>query len=95
MGIALRATHKAPSDVVSGYLRVSWEDLCREVSKLQLRVRRGADIIPIRQVVGALDGVVPGDNLSDSHRETSISFVKTGAADGTRTRGLRRDRPAL
>jgi len=95
MGIATRVTHKAPGDVVSGYLRVSWDDLCREVGKLQLTVRKGAGVIPIRRAVGEAQRASSGDSLGDSHRKTPVSSVKSSAADGTRTRGLRRDRPAL
>ncbi len=95
MGIATRATHKLRADVVSGYLRVSWEDLCREIAKLRLSVRRRARIVPIHQAVGQREGAPFGDSLSDSDRKAPHSFVKTSAADGTRTRGLRRDRPAL
>src|SRR5690606_17698965 len=40
MAIARRATHAAPSDVVGGYIRVQWADLCREVGKLRIE-RRG------------------------------------------------------
>jgi len=47
MGIARRATHAAPSDVVGGYIRVQWADLCREIGKLNVRPRKGAKVITL------------------------------------------------
>lgn len=38
VAIGRRATHAAPADVVGGYIRVSWGDLCREVAKMPLAV---------------------------------------------------------
>jgi integrase len=35
--IVKRATHGAPTDVVGGYVRTQWPELCREVGKLRLR----------------------------------------------------------
>jgi hypothetical protein len=42
--------------------------------------------------IGGLDPVWPGPNLGD---ESSQKQATSGGVDGTRTRGLRRDRPAL
>lgn len=44
MGIARRATHKAPSDIVGGYIRTSWADLCREIGKLTLAPKPRATV---------------------------------------------------
>ncbi len=92
MAIARRTTHAAPSDVVSGYIRTSWTDLCREVAKLRLDLRRGV-VVPIKRKAASDEsrGYIRGDNPS----ETAFSLGEMNGADGTRTRGLRRDRPAL
>ena len=59
MGIASRATHAARGDVVSGYLRPQWADVCREVGKLRLEIRRSAKVLtlPLRKAVG--DAAIP------------------------------------
>jgi integrase len=44
MGIARRATHAAPTDIVGGYVRTSWADLCREVGRLQLSPKPRATV---------------------------------------------------
>ena len=36
IAIARRATHRGPSDVVGGYIRIGWADLCREIGKLTI-----------------------------------------------------------
>ncbi len=61
MAIARRCTHSAPTDVVSGYVRTSWNDVCREVAKLNIDLHTGADVIPIRQAVGAICGAIGTD----------------------------------
>lgn len=43
MAIARRATHRAPTDVVGGYIRSTWAQVCDEISKLALALPpRGA-----------------------------------------------------
>jgi integrase len=37
IAIVKRATHGAPTDVIGGYVRTQWPELCREVGKLRLR----------------------------------------------------------
>lgn len=65
MAIARRATHRAPSDVVGGYIRVQWADLCREIGKLRLE-RRGllsnVVALPVRKVANGGPGATRGDN---------------------------------
>ncbi len=93
MAIARRATHAAPSDVVAGYVRTSWADLCREIGKLRLELRRGAVVIPLRRAQN--DDAPRGDSRGDSGSEGGVFVCEKSGTDGTRTRGLRRDRPAL
>jgi integrase len=53
LAIARRATHSAPGDVVGGYVRVQWADVCREVAKLRIELRRGAQVIELRRAQAA------------------------------------------
>ena len=95
MAIARRATHAAPQDVVGGYVRVRWEDVCREVAKLRIEWRTLAKVIALP--LAANDGTITarGDSLGDSQPAGGDFLDKKSGVDGTRTRGLRRDRPAL
>jgi len=61
MAIARRCTHSAPNDVLSGYVRTGWADVCREVAKLRIELRRGAEIIPIRRVATAISSAIADD----------------------------------
>ncbi len=84
MGIARRATHAAPSDVVGGYIRVQWADLCREIGKLNVRPRKGARVIAL-----------PVATTSTSDLGSRESWAISGAISGTEARkplenGLRR-----
>jgi integrase len=63
MAIARRATHAAPTDVVGGYIRVRWDDVCREVGKLRVELRRGAKVIAIAR---ARNDFAPTDSGADS-----------------------------
>jgi len=47
MGIASRATHSAQGDVLRGYLRPQWTDVCREIAKLRIELRSGAKVIAL------------------------------------------------
>lgn len=55
MAIARRATHAAPVDVVGGYIRTSWADLCREVGKLDVRLDRELASVSSIGTVEAVD----------------------------------------
>ena len=76
MGIARRATHAAPSDVVGGYIRIRWDDLCREIAKMKIELRQGAKVFSLPLPKAANDdpfepSFVPfrraaSDNLSDT-----------------------------
>lgn len=43
VAILRRATHSAPADVVGGYVRITWANLCAEVAKLPLGAGRSCD----------------------------------------------------
>jgi integrase len=62
LAIARRATHAAPSDVVGGYVRVQWADVCREVGKLAIELRADAPVValPVPAAAAACDS--PRDN---------------------------------
>lgn len=68
MAIARRATHAAPSDVVGGYIRTSWEDLCREVAKLPIDLSPGAKVIQL--VPKAANGYTICDSQPDATEST-------------------------
>ncbi|MBX7196205.1 MAG: hypothetical protein K1X94_29385 [Sandaracinaceae bacterium] len=68
MGIARRATHAAPKDVVGGYVRTSWADLCREVGRLQLAPKPRATvhaIAPASVTTGASETLQHGADHGD------------------------------
>ena len=65
MAIARRATHAAPTDVVGGYIRVRWEDVCREIGKLNVTLRPGGKVIALRVPKAANDSATT-DNFTDS-----------------------------
>jgi hypothetical protein len=86
MAIARRATHAAPSDVVGGYVRVQWADVCNEIAKLRIALGRGK-VIPMRRVVTAGDsfGDNPSDELAGAQFSGPIAMGGTGfepATDG-------------
>lgn len=98
MAIASRATHAPRGDVVSGYLRGSWADLCREVGKLRLELRKGAKVLPLRRVANGPNG----DDFEDGNeaalsadrdvfRDSRVSeggFLRQNSGtDGTRSPG--------
>lgn len=68
MAIARRATHAAPSDVVGGYIRVRWEDLCREIAKLQI----GGNVVSLAARRASNDHA-SGDSHGDSQAGGAIS----------------------
>jgi hypothetical protein len=73
MGIARRATHAAPSDVVGGYIRVQWSDVCREVGKLRVELRRGAQVIamPIARMASGTGAGFPEVHLAITNHAVS------------------------
>lgn len=85
MGIARRATHRAPTDVVGGYLRTSWADLCREVAKLPIVVRPSAEVLALGKR-GNLVGKLPEGVAS--------ALVFRGEVDGP-SRGRTCTRPVM
>ena len=87
-------THGPRGDIVDMYTTLPWELLCEEVAKLKIEQRKGEVIaLPI-----AVNGPTVADDLLQSCYSDSkyLEFKeKNGGVDGTRTRGLRRDRAAL
>ncbi len=55
--ILKRATHKAPRDVMEGYTTFEFEVLCREVLKLNLKLKGRGELITLARAAG---DVVPG-----------------------------------
>lgn len=88
MGIARRATHRAPGDVVGGYIRVQWSDVCREVAKLGISVRPAAAVLPLRGSRAARGSVSDGGREGGQHPGgVSSSLENQGGTDGpSRTR---------
>jgi len=58
LAVARKATHAASGDVVAGYVRTRWEDLCAEVSKLRVSLRSPAITRP--------ENGATGDDFGDS-----------------------------
>jgi integrase len=83
MGIARRATHAAPADVVGGYIRVQWADLCREVARLQVSIAaryspRDSDSPEPSFLLGVAGFESPPESGSRAHSSTS---TLTGTLD--------------
>ncbi len=84
MAIARRATHAAPTDVVGGYVRVRWDDVCREIGKLQVQLRPTlAKVIalPVARVASGAGGGTSGDNLGDN-RPLRAAFSRKSERGG-------------
>lgn len=85
MGIARRATHAAPTDVVGGYIRVGWADVCREIERLQV----GGNVVAIGSLkVAASDS--GGDNLPGIVGNRPVLMGVAGL-ERPRRRGTARD----
>lgn len=54
--ILRRATHKAPRDVMEGYTSFEFEVVCREIAKLNLKLKGRSEIISLTRAVGASEG---------------------------------------
>ena len=92
MAIARKATHAAPSDVVAGYIRTSWADLCREVGRLNVHVRKGARVIalPLAQASsGESSGPTVGhfENVAPEGLENRPSGMGPAGFEARRDRG--------
>lgn len=81
MGLVRRATHAAPGDAFSGYLRAPWPAVCAEVGKLKIELRRHAEVVPLRAVASAGSGYSSGYSPSKS----TENAPKTGGLTGCRT----------
>ena len=94
------ATHGPSGDIIDIYTSMPWEPLCEAVSCLKLDLLEGKVIqLKVQNVSGADGGFLPSFSRSIPDKKnpevSSTSGLRVGGADGTRTRGLRRDRPAL
>jgi hypothetical protein len=87
-------THGPRGDIVDLYTTLPWETLCAEVAKLRISLREGKVIaLPRAANAGEGDGAYY-DRYYSPPKLASSGRISSGV-DGTRTRGLRRDRPAL
>ena len=89
-------THGPTGDITDVYTSLPWATLCEEVAKLKISLREGK-LIELPVAVNAT-AATTAESLVQAwcnSSKPSDSAVKSGGADGTRTRGLRRDRPAL
>ncbi len=86
-------THAPRGDIMNLYTTLPWEVLCEEVAKLRIGFNEGK-VVPLPLAVGASSGDA---SYSPSYNPPKTAKLRrgSGGADGTRTRGLRRDRPAL
>ncbi len=92
MGIARRATHSAPTDVVGGYIRVQWADLCREIAKLSIDLTPGAVVIALPL---AANGDSGGDNRFDAKNRPTKKASKAWAQQDSNLHTPRYERGAL
>ncbi len=87
-------THGPTGDITDVYTTLPWPALCDEVAKLKIAVHEGKVIaMPYTAVAGERPRHL-GDVMV-TRSNVLLSFPLSRGADGTRTRGLRRDRPAL
>ncbi len=54
---------------MGGYVRVQWADVCREISKLRLVLRKGAKVIALPVAKTGTLGDISGDNRASIVRE--------------------------
>ena len=76
------------------YMRTRYLAKCEAMQRFDIRIERGAEVVAL-EVSGA--GPIAGPLLAhEKSAPKGADFIRvSGGADGTRTRGLRRDRPAL
>jgi integrase len=95
-------THRTRADMMNAYTSFDWKTLCEEAGKLRVQVsdrrsprhRRApvwSEWFGLRAPIET-GGVL---QLSCSPPTAATLLKEVGGVDGTRTRGLRRDRPAL
>jgi hypothetical protein len=65
--------------VVGGYIRVRWEDVCREVGKLQFELRRGAKVIALPVTRTVVNGGGHGGAMASTYE----SVGEESGVDGT------------
>ncbi len=91
MAIASRATHRSPIASsapagAQGYFRPGWADLCAEVAKLRLELRRaaGAVVLPLRRAAGEHPGaaLASAEDASGGPESGAVT-VHTGPSSAT------------
>lgn len=79
MAIVRRATHSAPKDVVGGYIRTTYADVCREFGKLRFELRsETAQVIPLRRAVGDSSGDNQGSDAENANDFSNLVAPGTG-----------------
>jgi hypothetical protein len=87
--------------VFRGYTVWGWEALCGAMLKLQINPRGPASAVTTELPIGAARPAELSIGHSTGHYSVPLfatsleSLCIAGGVDGARTRGLRRDRPAL
>ena len=87
-------THGPRADIINVYTTFPWEMLCEEIAKLKIPPQKAAPQTEKTPMISIGASSVDYTRYY-SECNAMISNSKTCGADGTRTRGLRRDRPAL
>ena len=91
-----RITHNASGGVLSGYQVNDWQAMCDAVLCIRAKQRVMGVVIPIRRAASDETFYDESYVVSDTPKKNpSVSTGVLNGVDGTRTRGLRRDRPAL
>ncbi len=97
-----RITHNTRGDVLSGYCANDWPAMCDAVLCIRVEPTTGAEVVALPAPALAVGGDDADDvwhrnwhkGAAKATRPPKIGGLVSGT-DGTRTRGLRRDRPAL
>jgi integrase len=91
-----RITHNASGNILSGYTVNDWDAMCKAVKCIKVKRQSRSEVIPLRRA-GSDDSFYDAgyDTKALDIKKPRISAGLSGGVDGTRTRGLRRDRPAL
>ena len=95
-----RITHNASGNVLAGYTINDWPAMCRAVLCMKVERRTMAKVIRLPVAANGdgsnepSQGAPQGAACRKTEKPTHCMGL-AGGVDGTRTRGLRRDRPAL
>ena len=91
-------SHGPTGDIMDLYTTLPWNARCEEVAKLNIDLRNAAISEGVDEAL--LQSLLQSKLSTPSDKKKAPSLFDLGllarcGADGTRTRGLRRDRPAL